>query len=48
MEYALMDDNGIIETFNTECEMVESIDRVRVDNEIKGDIKGIKILFWDN
>ena len=50
MEYAIMDDNGIIETFNSNDELYNSVDRVRKENhgDIEGDLKGVKILFCEN
>ena len=48
MEYAITDNNGIIEDFNSEDEALNSIDRVRKENEISGDLKIIKILSIDN
>ena len=45
MEYAIMDDKGIIEDFNTEEEAFDSVDRVREENDdISGDLKIIHIL----
>lgn len=45
MEYAIMDNKGIIEDFGSEEEAFDSIDRIREDNEdIEGDLKIIKIL----
>lgn len=45
MEYAIMDNTGIIEDFHTEEEAYESLDRVREENEdITGDLKIIQIL----
>ena len=45
MKFAIMDNNGIIEDFNSYEDAFNSIDRVREDNEdIKGDLKLIEIL----
>jgi len=45
MEYAIMDNKGIIEDFDSEDEAFNSIERVRKENkDIKGDLKIIKIL----
>lgn len=48
MDYAIMDNNGIIEDFNNEDDALNSIERVREENEIRGDLKVIKILAIDN
>ena len=49
MEFAIMDNKGIIEDFNTEDEAFNSIERVRKENKnIEGDLKIIKILGVDN
>ena len=49
MDYAIMDNKGIIEDFSTEEEAFNGIDRVRKDNkDIDGDLKIIQILGVDN
>lgn len=50
MKYAIMDNKGIIEDFNTLDEIDQNtIDRVREENtDIKGDLKVIEIHFIDN
>ena len=48
MDYAIIDNRGIIEDFNNEDDALNSIDRVRDENTISGDLKVIKILAVDN
>lgn len=49
MEFAIMDDKGVIEDFQTSNEAMDSIDRVRKQNDdIIGDLKVIQILYTDN
>lgn len=49
MDYAIMDNKGIIEDFNTLDEATNNIDRVRKENiDIEGDLKVIEIHFIDN
>jgi len=44
MNFAIMDNNGIIEDFNSIGEALNSIDRVREENsDIEGDLKVIQI-----
>ena len=43
--YAIMDDKGIIEDFDSYEEALDSVDRVRDENEdIAGDLKLIQII----
>lgn len=45
MDYAIMDNNGIIEDFNSGNDASNSIPRIRKENkDIEGDLKVIKIL----
>ena len=49
MKYAIMDNKGIIEDFNTLDEATNNIDKIREENtDIKGDLKVIEIHFIDN
>jgi len=49
MEYAIMDNQGIIEDFSSLDEALNSIDKVREDNkDIIGDLKVIQIHSIDN
>lgn len=49
MDYAIMDNKGIIEDFESEEQALNSIGRVRKDNtDIEGDLKVIKILCVNN
>jgi len=48
MNYAIMDNNGIIEDFRDSEEAFDSLERVRDENEIEGDLKVIEILGVDN
>ena len=49
MKYAIMDNKGIIENFNTLDEATNDIDRVREENtDIEGDLKVIEIHLIDN
>lgn len=49
MKYAIMDNKGIIEDFNTLYEATNNIDKVREENtDIEGDLKVIEIHFIDN
>jgi hypothetical protein len=44
MNYAIMDDNGIIESFGTLTEATDSIERIREETtDIKGDLLVIQI-----
>lgn len=49
MDYAIMDNLGIIENFSSLEEALNSIDRVREENiDIEGDLKVIQIHAIDN
>jgi len=49
MNIAIMDNNGIIEDFDSIEEAIENIDRVRNENDdIVGDLKVVEIHHIDN
>lgn len=49
MDYAIIDSKGTLENFNTLQEALDSIDRVREENDdIVGDLKVIQIHHIDN
>jgi len=49
MDFAIMDNNGIIETFSSLDEAQDSVGRVRKDNDdIEGDLLVIEIHSRDN
>lgn len=47
--FAVMDDKGIIESFDNLDDAMSSLDHIRNENkDIKGDLQVIKILYIDN